>query len=126
MTDTLFSVVELGGKQHLVAAGTRITTNRLKAKEGEILELKSLDDSSPVSLKVITHSLGKKINGLKFKNKVRYLKRYGHRQTQTVLEVTAIGGVKKAVAIEEKVAKTAKKASAKAATGAKRTKKEAK
>lgn len=112
MTEMSQAVIELGGKQHLVAAGVRITTNRLKAKEGEAIELKSLEDQTPVSLKVITHSLGKKINGLKFKNKVRYLKRYGHRQAQTLLEVTAIGK-SVGVATDKGTAKPVKKAAAK-------------
>lgn len=80
-------IIEAGGKQHFVAAGSRITANRSELEVGATLQATNLLDGSPVSLKVVAHTFGPKINGLKFKNKVRYLKRYGHRQAQTVFEV---------------------------------------
>jgi large subunit ribosomal protein L21 len=91
MSDMDWAVVESGGKQHLVAAGTRVIVNRLSAKEGDILTLKSLLDETPVAVRVLAHQRGVKINGLKFKSKTRYMRRYGHRQEQTVLEVVSIG-----------------------------------
>jgi len=94
MTDQKWTVIELGGKQHLVAAGSHITVNRLEAKEGDTVTAKNLLDGSSIQLKVKTHGFGPKINGLKFKNKVRYLKRYGHRQPQTVLEVVGAAEAK--------------------------------
>lgn len=112
MTDATTTVIEAGGKQHFVAEGNRITVNRLAAKEGEMIDTPSLIDETPVTLLVKTHSLGPKINGLKFKNKVRYLKRYGHRQPQTILEVVSIGK-KIAPKAEKKVAAPAKKTTAK-------------
>lgn len=89
--EKVWAVVKLGGKQYLVTAGARLVTNRLPNKEGEILNIASLTDKLPVSLKVLAHTLGEKVRGLKFKNKVRYIKRYGHRQQQTVLEIVSIG-----------------------------------
>lgn len=87
MAEKTWVVVEAGGKQHLVTAGNHITVNRLSEKEGDVLKVTSMLDNSPVELLVKSHIRGPKINGIKFKNKVRYLKRYGHRQEQTVLEV---------------------------------------
>lgn len=86
-----WAVVELGGKQHLVVAGSRVIVNAVDVKVGDSLKLESMLDKTPVTLKVTEHRRGEKINGLKFKNKVRYLKRYGHRQQQTVLEVASVG-----------------------------------
>jgi large subunit ribosomal protein L21 len=86
-----WEVIELGGKQHLVAAGSRVVVNALATEVGETLRLESIFNRIPVTLRVSEHRRAPKINGLKFKNKVRYLKRYGHRQNQTVLEVVSIG-----------------------------------
>jgi len=96
MTDQKWMIIEAGGKQHFVTAGSRITTNRNQLEVGETLAVTNLLDGSPVSLTVVSHGFGPKINGLKFKNKVRYLKRYGHKQPLTTLEVVL--GAKKAEA----------------------------
>ncbi len=80
-------IIEAGGKQHFVTAGSRVTANRVPLEVGATLQATNLLDGAPVSLTVVAHSFGPKINGLKFKNKVRYLKRYGHRQALTVFEV---------------------------------------
>ena len=91
MAHSEMAVVSLGGKQHLVGVGDRITVNRLQSKPGESLQVTDLLHQEPVKLKVLAEALGEKISGLKFKSKVRYLRRYGHRQRQTVVEVIAIG-----------------------------------
>ena len=46
-----------------------------------------------VQAKVLAPQLGKKVNGLKFKAKTRYFKRYGHRQSQTSVEIVSIGSI---------------------------------
>lgn len=90
-TETKWAVIELGGKQHLVLAGSKIQVNRLETKAGETITLKSLLDQTPVTLKVTEELRGEKIHGLKFKNKVRYIRHYGHRQNLSAVEVLAIG-----------------------------------
>lgn len=90
------AIISAGGKQHLVEVGSVVTVNRLSQKEGETIELIDLLQNEPVAVKVIAEKLGTKINGLKFKNKVRYMRRYGHRQRQSVLEVLSIGASQKA------------------------------
>lgn len=87
MTDGKWMIIEAGGKQHFVTAGSRVTANRVELEVGTSQPAVNLLDGSPVTLTVIEHTFGPKINGIKFKNKVRYLKRYGHRQPQTVFEV---------------------------------------
>lgn len=86
------AIITLGGKQHLVKLGAKISVNRLTNVEGETLSTPNLLDQSPVQLKIISHLKGKKINGLKFKNKVRFTRHYGHRQHLTEIEVLSIGG----------------------------------
>ena len=108
------AIIAVGGKQHLVRVGAKISVNRLANNEGDTLKETDLLSKLPVTLKVLSHELGKKINGLKFHRKVRYTRRYGHRQQLTSLEVTAIGEqkpktkeveIKAAVTVENKTVK---------------------
>lgn len=85
-----WAVVEAGGKQHVARVGKKIVINQIENKEGEVMTFADMLTKQPVQLKVIRHFLGEKVNGLKFKNKVRYLKRYGHRQHLTELEVVSL------------------------------------
>lgn len=87
------AVISLGGKQHLVSQGATVVVNKLSAKVGEIFVLPDLLGGPTVQAKVLSHQLGKKVNGLKFKAKTRYFKRYGHRQSQTSVEIVSIGSV---------------------------------
>src|SRR5688572_21153307 len=89
--DKSWAVIKAGGKQHVAHVGTKIVVNRVEQEEGSSID--SVDEltKDAVSLKVVRHFLGKKVNGLKFKNKVRYLKRYGHRQPLSELELVSIG-----------------------------------
>ncbi|MEK7171243.1 MAG: 50S ribosomal protein L21 [Patescibacteria group bacterium] len=96
--DSKIAIIELGGKQHLVKEGVLIVVNKLVTPQGESLPLINILNGEAVVAKVVSHQLGKKIHGLKFKAKTRYLKRYGHRQSETTVEVVSIGGKPAAVA----------------------------
>jgi len=91
------AIIAVGGKQHLVRVGEKISVNRLEIKEGDTLQEIDLLKKLPVTLKAIAHNLGDKINGIKFHRKVRYTRHYGHRQHLTELEVIAIGDKKPVV-----------------------------
>jgi large subunit ribosomal protein L21 len=91
------AIIAVGGKQHLVRVGEKISVNRLEIKEGDTLQEIDLLKKLPVTLKAIAHNLGDKINGIKFRRKVRYTRHYGHRQHLTQLEVIAIGDKKPVV-----------------------------
>ncbi|MEX2361856.1 MAG: bL21 family ribosomal protein [Patescibacteria group bacterium] len=80
-------VIELGGKQFVAEPGSRIIVNQLDSQDGETIVTKDLLSGKEVKLKVLKSFLGDKVHGLKFKNKVRYTRRYGHRQQLTQLEV---------------------------------------
>ena len=100
--ESTVAIISLGGKQHLVSQGATVVVNKLDSKEGEVLDLPDMLSNRTVQAKVVSHQLGKKVNGLKFKAKTRYFKRYGHRQSQTSVEVVSIG------AASQKATETAK------------------
>ncbi|MEK7202531.1 MAG: bL21 family ribosomal protein [Patescibacteria group bacterium] len=88
--ESIIAIVSLGGKQHLVSQGAKVVVNKLDSVEGEILNLPDMLSDRTVQVKVMSHQLGKKVNGLKFKAKTRYFKRYGHRQQETTVEVISL------------------------------------
>ena len=104
MTET-YAIVETGGKQYKVSAGQKIDVERLGIAEGEDGELPKVlfiangDDTiigSPTidGAKVIATCLGErkgdKIIVFKYKSKVRYRRKTGHRQLHTTLEIKEI------------------------------------
>ncbi len=105
-------VIEVGGKQHLAGVGSKLVISGVTAKEGETITAKDLLTNKEVSLKVLKDFLGEKIHGLKFKNKVRYTRRYGHRQQMALVEVagSAAKAVKPAVKAKPTVKPAVKKA----------------
>ncbi|MDR1033471.1 MAG: 50S ribosomal protein L21 [Bifidobacteriaceae bacterium] len=102
-----YAVVKVGGHQEKVHVGGTIVANRLDGAVGDKIDLpailleqdgkltvepKKLKDVL-VSCEIVNDSeQGKKINVLKFKNKVRYIRRIGARQQLTRLKVLAIEG----------------------------------
>jgi large subunit ribosomal protein L21 len=126
MTQT-YAIVETGGKQYKVAPGQKIDVDRLAVAEGKDIELSRVlliaDGKSSVvgtptieGAKVIATCLSEgrsdKVIVFKYKPKVRYRRKKGHRQIHSKLEIKEIvkpGG-------EAAPKKTPKK---KAATGGK-------
>ena len=100
--ESMIAIIDLGGKQHLVSQGARVVVNRLATPEGDILKLPDLLSDRIVQTKVVSHTLGKKVNGLKFKAKTRSFKRYGHRQQETLVEVVSIEGLNQKSEIKSK------------------------
>jgi len=100
----VYAVVKTGGKQYKAEVGRVLTVERLDVPTGEQVELDVLlisDDGnvtvgSPtiagaaVTGKVVRHDRGPKIIIFKYKPKVRYRKKTGHRQEQTHVLVQAI------------------------------------
>jgi len=100
-----YAIVETGGKQYKVSAGQKIEVERLSIAEGEDVELAKVlfiangHDTiigSPTidGAKVIATCLGErkgdKIIVFKYKSKVRYRRKTGHRQLHTTLEIKEI------------------------------------
>jgi len=101
----IYAIIETGGKQYKVIPGQTIDVERLDVAEGNTVELDRVlliadDDKVTVGTptvdgaKVIATSLGegkgKKIIVFKYKPKVRYRKKTGHRQLYTRLTIDKI------------------------------------
>jgi len=100
-----YAIIETGGKQYKVTAGQKVDVDRLAVAEGEDIELPRVlliaDDKdttigSPTidGAKVMATCLGEKkgdkIIVFKYKSKVRYRRKTGHRQLYTRLEIKEI------------------------------------
>ena len=108
----MFAIVRTGGKQYRVAAGDKITVEKLagsvgdKVELGDVLlagdggELKSTA-GLVVAAEIVAQGKGEKIIIFKKKRRHNYRRRNGHRQMLTLLKIVSIGG-------EEKKAKPAK------------------
>ena len=101
----IYAIIETGGKQYKVTPGQAIDVERLGVAEGSTVELDRVlliaaDDKVTVGTptvdgaKVIATSQGdgkgKKIIVFKYKPKVRYRKKTGHRQLYTRLVIDKI------------------------------------
>ncbi len=100
-----YAIVRSGGKQYRVEEGRTIDVERLPAPEGERVELKDVlllaDDASVtvgtptvpearVIAEVVAHGRQPKITVFRYKAKVRYRKKTGHRQAFTRLAIQRI------------------------------------
>jgi large subunit ribosomal protein L21 len=102
----MYAILETGGKQYRVQPGDTIHVERLPAEPGETLELGSVlllaGDGEParvgtpnvpgavVQAEVLEHARGDKIIVFRYKSKVRYRRKTGHRQALTRLRITDI------------------------------------
>ena len=100
----MYAIVRAGGRQEKVAVGDLIEFNRVSGDPGATLTLpavlvadgdKITTDASAlakvtVSAEIVAHTKGPKIDILKYKNKIGYRKRMGHRQALTQVRVTGI------------------------------------
>jgi large subunit ribosomal protein L21 len=99
------AIIKSGGKQYKVSPGQVIKVDRLPIEEGsltEITEVLMVADQGKVKVgnpfvegaKVVAKSLseekGEKVMVFKYKPKVRYRKRRGHRQLFTKLAIERI------------------------------------
>lgn len=101
----MYAVIKTGGKQYRVAEGTTLKVEKIEAEEGASIELDQVlmvadgDDvkvGSPyldggkVTATVKAHGRGNKVRIIKFRRRKHHMKRQGHRQAFTELEVTGI------------------------------------
>ena len=101
----MYAVIQSGGKQYRVAQGDTLRVEKLGADEGATVELekvlmvadgenvtvgKPFVEGGKVTATVKAHGRGKKVKIVKFKRRKHHLKRQGHRQWFTELEVTGI------------------------------------
>jgi len=103
--DKIYAIVEIGGKQYKVAPKQTIEVERLNVPEGDMVQLdkvlfiggnKDTLVGNPIikGAKVVATSLGEakgeKVIVFKYKSKVRYRRKSGHRQTYTKILVNEI------------------------------------
>ena len=102
----MYAVLVTGGKQHHVAQGETLRVEKLEAEAGS--EIKSdnvlmLGDAdgikigdalkgASVTAKVVGHGRADKIRIIKFRRRKHHMKRQGHRQHYTEIEITGIAG----------------------------------
>ena len=101
----MYAVIKSGGKQYQVRPGDTIRVEKIDAGEGAAISLDQvlmiadgadvavgapLLEGATVPATVKAHGRGRKIKILKFKRRKQSLKRMGHRQAYTELEITGI------------------------------------
>ncbi|MDJ0805743.1 MAG: 50S ribosomal protein L21 [Gammaproteobacteria bacterium] len=101
----MYAVVQTGGKQYRVSEGDTIKVEKLIADEGASVELDKVlmvtdgdnvkigtpyVDGGKVTATVKSHGRGKKVKIIKFRRRKHHMKRQGHRQWFTELQVTGI------------------------------------
>jgi large subunit ribosomal protein L21 len=103
----MYAIVETGGKQYRVRPGDTVAVERLSGEPGETLDLDRVlliagngDDGARVGspgvagaivrAEVVDHIRGEKIIVFRYKSKVRYRRKTGHRQSLTRLRITDI------------------------------------
>ncbi|HEX74622.1 MAG TPA: 50S ribosomal protein L21 [Dehalococcoidia bacterium] len=101
----MYAIIETGGKQYKVSPGQTIDVERLDIAEGNTIELGRVlliadDDKLTIGTPIIDgakviatsqgEGKGKKIIVFKYKPKVRYRKKTGHRQLYTRLTIDKI------------------------------------
>ncbi|MBI4730033.1 MAG: 50S ribosomal protein L21 [Acidobacteria bacterium] len=102
----MYAIIRAGGHQEKVAAGERITVDRLhkevgeeirftplviKTDEGEVVTDKArLEAGAAVVGTVIEHLKGQKVDVFQYRHKTNYRRHVGHRQQLTLVEIAEI------------------------------------
>ena len=101
----MYAVIVTGGKQYRVSQGDKLRVEKLDAAEGESVDLDQvlmvvdgedikigtpLLDGGKVTAEVKTHGRDEKVDIIKFRRRKHHMKRQGHRQAYTELEITGI------------------------------------
>ncbi len=103
----MYAIVETGGKQYRVKPGDTVAVEKLAGEPGDVLDLDRVlliagtGDNEPrigspgvagaiVRAEVLAHFRGEKIIIFRYKSKVRYRRKTGHRQSLTRLRITDI------------------------------------
>ena len=102
----MYAVLVTGGKQYRVAQGETLRVEKLEAEAGteitfdNVLMLGDADGikigdalkGASVTAKVVSHGRADKIRIIKFRRRKHHMKRQGHRQHYTEIEITGIAG----------------------------------
>ena len=103
----MYAIIKTGGKQYKVAEGDVLNVEKLDAEKGaevvfdEVLAIvndgevtlgKPFIDGAKVTATVEEQGKGEKILVFKYRAKVNYRKRMGHRQPYTAVKISGIQG----------------------------------
>ncbi len=105
----MFAIVRTGGKQYRVAAGDKITVEKLEGSVGDTLQLGDVllagegsdlksTDGLTVAAEIVAQGRGEKIIVFKKRRRHNYRRRNGHRQYHTLLKIVSIGAAEKKAA----------------------------
>ncbi len=101
----MYAVIMTGGKQYRVSQGDKLRVEKLDVAEGGSVEIDQVLmvvdgddikigapvlDGGKVTAEVKAHGRGAKVEILKFHRRKHHMKRQGHRQAYTELEITGI------------------------------------
>ena len=101
----VFAIIETGGKQYRVSEGETIEVEKLDVPVGEKVTLdrvlmvgdgeamrvgQPLVEGAQVRARVVDQRLGRKVIVFKYKPKIRYRRKTGHRQSLTRLQIEEI------------------------------------
>jgi large subunit ribosomal protein L21 len=99
----MFAIVQSGGKQYRVSKGDIVSLEVLDLDPGDVLELPVLllggdhvvvgtpvVEGASVEAEVLEHGHGKKIYVVKYKAKINYRRKHGHRQRYTKVRIVEI------------------------------------
>ncbi len=103
----MYAVIQTGGKQYRVKEGETLKVETLVADAGQQVEFDKVlliqSDSGikvgqpfvaggKVTATVKGHGRHKKVNIIKFRRRKHHMKRQGHRQNYTEIQITGISG----------------------------------
>lgn len=100
----MFAVIATGGKQYVVTPGQELSVELLPNEAGSTLTFdqvllvsdtdtkigEPLVAGAKVTATVVRHGRTRKVTGVKFHNKVRYRRKFGHRQPFTKIKIESI------------------------------------
>jgi large subunit ribosomal protein L21 len=101
----MYAVIKTGGKQYRVSEGQTLRVELLPAEVGQQVEIDQvlmvsngddvkigapLVDGSKVTATVKAHGRADKVHIIKFRRRKHHMKRQGHRQYYTELQITGI------------------------------------
>jgi len=103
----MYAVIKTGGKQYRVAQGDTLRLETLNGSAGDSIEFDEVlmvgegadvkvgtpfVDGSKVTATIKSQGRGRKVEIIKFRRRKHHMKRMGHRQNYTEVEITGISG----------------------------------
>ena len=101
----MYAVIKTGGKQHKVAEGEILKVEKLKASEGEPVDITDVllvekdgevtlgspfIEGAKVIAKILRHGKEDKVTIIKMKRRKDYRKKQGHRQNYSEIQIEQI------------------------------------